>query len=127
MCSPLIAVQSVLSPEDTPVGIATVSFFQMFGGALFAGLSQTVFNEQLVKQLMRNVPDIDIGRLLAAGTIAVRQVSSPEQLPGVLQSYNVAILDTFYLSAAVAATSFIFALGLPWISIKGKSLAAAPV
>src|SRR5206468_526874 len=114
--SPLIAVQSVLSPEDTPVGIATVSFFQMFGGALFAGLSQTVFNEQLVKQLMKNVPDVDLGKLLAAGTIAVRQVALPEQLPGVLQSYNVAILDTFYLSAAVAAVSFAFALGLPWIN-----------
>jgi hypothetical protein len=109
------------------VGIATVSFFQMFGGALFAGLSQTVFNEQLVKQLMKNVPDVDLGKLLAAGTIAVRQVALPEQLPGVLQSYNVAILDTFYLSAAVAATSFVFALGLPWISIKRKSVAAGTV
>lgn len=36
---PIMAVQTVLSAKDTPVGIATVSFFQMFGGALFAAIS----------------------------------------------------------------------------------------
>jgi hypothetical protein len=121
---PLIAVQSVLSPTDTPVGIATVSFFQMFGGSLFAALSQTIFNEQLIKELMNNVPDINIGALLAAGTIGFHKIVEPAQLGGVLQSYNVAILDTFYLAAAVTAASFVFALGLPWISMKGKTVAA---
>jgi hypothetical protein len=114
-------VQSVLSPSDTPVGIATVSFFQMFGGSLFAALSQTIFNEQLAKELMKNVPDIDLGALLAAGTAGLHQIVKPEQLDGVLQSYNVAILDTFYLAAAVTGISFFFALGLPWISVKRKS------
>ncbi|KAF2035937.1 MFS general substrate transporter [Setomelanomma holmii] len=120
---PLIAVQSVLSPADTPVGIATVSFFQMFGGSLFAALSQTIFNEQLVKELSKNVPDINVGALLAAGTIGFHKVVQPAQMAGVLQSCNVAILDTFYLAAVVTATSFVFALGLPWISVKSKSVA----
>ena len=120
--APMIAVQSVLSPEDTPIGLSTVTFFQMFGGALFAALSQTVFNEQLLKQLMRNVPDIDIQALLMAGTVGIHKVASLEQLPGVLQSYNVALMDTFYLGAATSAVAFCVALGLPWKSVKGKSL-----
>lgn len=122
--SPLIAVQSVLSQADTPIGIATVTFFQMFGGSLFAALSQTIFNEQLLKELMKNVPSIDIQALLAAGTIGLHKVTSPEQLPGVIQSYNVALMDTFYLAAATSAVGFCFALWLPWISVKGKNLAA---
>lgn len=122
--SPLIAVQSVLSPEDTPIGIAAVSFFQMFGGSLFIAISQTIFNEQLVKELMKNVPTINVPALLAAGTIGLHKVATPEQLPGVIQSFNVALMDTFYLGAATAAMSFLFSLGLPWISVKGKNLAA---
>jgi hypothetical protein len=117
-------VQSVLSPQDTPVGIATVTFFQLFGGALFAALSQTIFNKQLEQALVRFVPDIDLGVILAAGTLGFHKVVKPEQLAGVLQSYNIAVLDTFYLAAAVTAVGFLFSLGVPWISVKGKNLAA---
>lgn len=124
---PLIAVQSVLSPTDTPVGISTVSFFQMFGGSLFAGISQSIFNEQLVKELMRNVPSIDLKALLAAGTIGFHKIVNSDQLPGVLQSYNIALLDTFYLAAAITAVSFFFALALPWVNVKGKNPAGAVV
>lgn len=123
--SPLIAVQSVLSPENTPIGISTVTFFQMFGGSLFIAISQTIFNEQLLKELMKNVPSIDIRALLAAGTIGLHKVATPDQLPGVIQSFNVALMDTFYLGAATAAISFFVSLGLPWISVKGKNLAAS--
>ncbi|KAJ4372060.1 hypothetical protein N0V83_003833 [Neocucurbitaria cava] len=122
--SPLIAVQSVLSPADTPIGISIVTFFQMFGGSLFVALSQTIFNEQLSKELVKNAPGIDIQALLAAGTFGIREVVSPEQLPGVLQSYNAAITDTFYLSASTTAIAFFVALGLPWINVKKKSLTA---
>ncbi|KAF2683133.1 MFS general substrate transporter [Lentithecium fluviatile CBS 122367] len=119
---PMIAVQAVLSPADTPVGIAIVTFFQMFGGALMAALSQTIFNEQLLKQLARNVPGIDVGALLAAGTSAIHKVVTPEQLPGILESYNAALLDPFYLGAAVTALSSVCALGLEWVNVKGKTL-----
>ena len=71
---------------------------------------------------MKNVPGIDIRALLAAGTIGIDQVASPEQLPGVIQSYNVALTDVFYLAAAASAVAFLVALGLPWISVKQKGL-----
>lgn len=122
MTAPLVAVQAVLPAKETPVGISTITFFQMFGGALTAGLSQTIFNERLVKELVRNVPGIDIGKLLAAGTAAIQKVVSADQLPGVLESYNTAILDTFYLGAGVTAAAFVCAFGLEWVSLKGKNL-----
>lgn len=124
MTGPLLAVQSVLSPADTPVGVATVSFFQMFGGAFFTGVSQTIFNQQLIKELLKNVPGVDIAQLLAAGTAAVHKVASPDELPGIVLSYNRAILDPFYLAAAVTATAFFCALGIEWINVKGKNLVA---
>jgi hypothetical protein len=122
-----MAAQTALSPKDIPIGMATVSFFQMFGSALATGLSQTIFNEQLAKQLSTNVPDADVGKLLAAGTSAIRHVTSPAQLPGVLQSYNVAILDPFYLASSLSAVAFVCAVCLPWISTKSKATAPAAV
>ncbi|KAF2871405.1 major facilitator superfamily domain-containing protein [Massariosphaeria phaeospora] len=124
LTAPLVAVQAALSPADTPVGISMVTFFQMFGGAFTAALSQTIFTETLVKELSRNVPGIDIGKLLAAGTAGVHKVVTADQLPGVLLSYNAALLYPFYLAAGLTVGSFFCALGLEWINVKGKSLVA---
>ncbi|KAF2119343.1 major facilitator superfamily domain-containing protein [Lophiotrema nucula] len=126
MTVPLISVQAVLDPERTPVGISTVTFFQMFGGAFFSAISQTIFNEQLIKQLEKNVPGVDIGKLLAAGTVGVQKVVTPAQLPGILTSYNTAMLDPFYLAAAITAVAFFCAFGLEWVDMRGKNLMAGP-
>ena len=97
----------------------------MFGGALFSAISQTIFNQQLVKQLQKNVQGADVGRLLAAGTTALHKAVTPEQMPGVLLSYNTALLNPFYLGAAVSAVAFFLAFGMEWVSVKGKNLLAA--
>lgn len=124
---PLIAIQAVLDAARTPVGIATVSFFQFFGSAFYVAISQTIFNEQLVKQLAENAPNVDVAKLLAAGTANIRNAVTPDQVHGVLQSYNTAMLDSFYLAAAICAVGFFCSFGLEWVSVKGKDLAAGGV
>lgn len=125
LTAPFIAIQAVLDPADTPVGLSTITFFQMFGGALFSAISQTIFNQQLVTQLQKNVPGVDVRQLLAAGTTALHKAVMPDQMPGVLQSYNTALLNPFYLGAAVSAVAFFLAFGMEWVSVKGKNLLAA--
>lgn len=125
LTAPFIAIQAVLDPADTPVGLSTITFFQMFGGALFSAISQTIFNQQLVKELRRNVPGVDVRQLLAAGTTALHKAVTPDQMPGVLQSYNTALLNPFYLGAAVSTVAFFLAFGMEWVSVKGKNLLAA--
>lgn len=120
--SPLVAIQAVLSAKDTPVGIAIVTFHQMFGSAFFVALSQTVFNEQLLKQLAKNVPEANVGALLAAGTARLREAVPPEQLHGVLISYNRALLDPFYVGAGISALATFCSLGIQWVNVKGKEL-----
>ena len=120
--SPLIAVQAVLNATDTPVGVALVSFFQLFGSAFFIALSQTIFNEQLLRQLAKNAPDADVGALLAAGTAQLHRAVSPEQLHGVLLSYNEALLAPFYLGAGIGGLATFVGLGIKWVNVKGKKL-----
>lgn len=124
---PLIAVQSTLSPRDMPVGLATVVFFQLFGGSVFAVVSQTIFNKQFVKALMEYAPNVDLQALLAAGTVGFHKVIQPDQTAGVVLAYNDAILDTYYLGVAITAIAFLFAIGLPWISVKDKKAAVGTV
>lgn len=76
---------------------------------------------------MRRMPNIDLGAEIRAGTIAFHKVVAPDQLQNVLQSYNVALLDPFYLAAAASAVSFCFAVGLPWVGVKGKAPSAETV
>ncbi|PVI02421.1 MFS general substrate transporter [Periconia macrospinosa] len=121
---PLIAIQGVLTPAQTPVGVATVTFFQMFGGALMSAISQTIFNQQLLAELARNVPSADVATLLAAGTTAVMKVVKPDQIPAILTSYNNALVSPFYLSAALAATACLCSLGMEWVNVKGKEIGA---
>ncbi|CAI6342461.1 unnamed protein product [Periconia digitata] len=124
MTVPLIAIQGILTPSQTPVGIATVTFFQMFGGALMTAISQTIFNQQLLHHLALNVPDVDVAALLAAGTASVMKVVEPAQVPGILLSYNAALVSPFYLAAALGATACVCSLGLEWKSVKGKEVVA---
>jgi hypothetical protein len=111
-------------PSRYSVGLATVSFFQTSAALASRRFHRPFFNEQVLKELAINVPDINVDALLAAGTTDVYKIASPQQLPGILQSYNVALMDSFYLDSATSAIAFLTALALPWMSMKGKNLAA---
>lgn len=43
---------------------------------------------------------------------------SRAQLPGVLDAYNKAINETFYLAAGASFATFVFAWGMGWKSVK---------
>ncbi|KAG6017969.1 hypothetical protein E4U41_004082, partial [Claviceps citrina] len=47
---------------------------------------------------------------------------SKEFLPVVLEAYNGAVTQTFYVSAAMAALSVVGAVLVPWNSVKGKKV-----
>jgi hypothetical protein len=123
---PLIAIQATLTGSDTPIGIALLTFTQFLGGSIFVSVAQTVFAGGLKSQIAKNVPGLDGAYLLQIGSAAVRKVVSSEDLPGVLMSYNSALVNCFYLAAGIAAAGFVTALFIDWKSIKGTNLMAGP-
>lgn len=116
---PYVATQTVLKPEDIPVGTSLLQCFQFLGAAVYLAVAQSVFENSVHSRLRSDGFDEQfILRLQNAGSAGVRDTVSDAQLPDVVSSYNFGITRTFYVATSVAAVSFIFAAGLRWKSVK---------
>lgn len=122
---PLIAAQTVLKIEDVPTGTATMVFTQSLGGALFISVGQNVFNNELIKGLVANVPGIDPSMILKIGATTIKDMFDAKTLPLVLVVYNEALIKTYYASLAMAILGTICACGVEWVSVKGKKVEMA--
>jgi len=121
----LIAVQAALPLEDVPIGTAIMMFSQTLGGALFISVGQNVFTNQLIKNLVKNVPDLNPGLVISTGATELQHIISSEFLPRVLSAYNTAIVQCFYVSVAMAAFSLLGSVFVEWKSVKGKKIEMA--
>ncbi|KAK6343852.1 hypothetical protein TWF696_007507 [Orbilia brochopaga] len=122
MQQPLIAVQTVLPSKDIATGTAVIIFAQTLGGALAVSIAQNVFNNQLLKNLAKEVPNLDPAIVLVTGATSLKETLPSEFLSGVLSAYNLSLTQTFYISVAFMGLSIIGALGMEWISVKGKKI-----
>lgn len=118
----LVAVQTALPAKDIPIGTAIMMFTQTLGGALFISVGQNVFTNQLIKNLGTVVPDLDPKIVLAVGATELKNVIEEKFLAGVLQAYNLALTQTFYVSVAAASLSIIGAAFVEWKSMKGQQV-----
>lgn len=124
----MVAAQTVLSDADIPVGTSAVVFFQTLGGALFVSVALNIFTNTFRKGLEDlGIPTASIEILLRTGATAIRDSKefAPEQLPGVIQAYHEAIMESFYASVATGIIAFLGSLGLEWKSVKGKKIEMA--
>lgn len=118
----VLVVQTVLPQEWVPVGSACVQFFQAFGGAIFVGVSQTLFQNGLIDELKAADLGIDPTIFINSGASEVRNIlekmGRKDAIPAVLEAYMVGLRDTFYVALAMAALAFLMTLGLQWKSVK---------
>jgi hypothetical protein len=104
--------------------MSTLVFSQVFGGAVFLSVGQTIFSGGLLSALAKYAPDVDAKKVVEAGATAIKTVVKPAQVAGVIEAYNHAINRNFYLSAGCGAGLFIFSLGMGWVNIKKKKAVA---
>ncbi|KAJ5320220.1 hypothetical protein PENANT_c010G03433 [Penicillium antarcticum] len=122
---PYVATQTVLKPEDIPVGTSLLQCFQFFGASVNLAIAEAIFENKLVSRLHSwGFEELEIEKILSAGSAEARSVVSPEHIPGVLDAYNYAITRTFYVATSVAAIAFLLSLGIRWRSVKPKPEAA---
>ena len=121
----LIAAQTVLPIQDVPIGTSVINFALTLGGAMFISVAQNIFTNRLVANLASGVPNISSYLVLDTGATSLKtavEEIDPGSLGGVLTAYNNAITQTYYVSVAMAALSMFGALGMEWVSVKGKKL-----
>ena len=114
-----LAAQTVLKPEDVPVGVSLMFFGQSLGGAVFICVAQNIFIQQLFQNLRGVVGDANASLLEHVGATDLRNYVPSELLSPTLVAYNKSITTTFYVAVAIASLSIIPALTFEWKSIKG--------
>lgn len=111
------AAQTVLSRADSPTGVALMMFGMTLGGSIFSSVAQNILNNRLVSGLT-GIPDFDPKSIVNTGATQLRMVLPEMYLPRVLQVYNGALTDTFYIAVAAGCLSLVGALSMEWRSVK---------
>ncbi|MGE5270316.1 MAG: MDR family MFS transporter [Thiohalocapsa sp.] len=124
----IVPVQNALAIEDTGIGLATVMFFRLIGGAFGVAL--------LTALLMAGLNDAILG-LPGASTLGPNPAltllhsqfgaDAGQSLPaGVAAAVGAAFELVFFSAAAIAAATFIGALWLNEIPLRGAAPLTAP-
>jgi hypothetical protein len=121
---PIIAVQTVLSLEDVPVGTACVIFFQSLGGALFISVGQNVFQNGIIRGTHKFAPGLDPQILLRAGATEIKSTLTKagmlDEYQGALKAYMVGLIDTYRVAVACVAAAAVAAFFFEWRSVKDE-------
>ena len=120
----LIAAQTVLHIDDVPIGTSVIMFTQTLGGALMISVAQNIFTNRLLSNLAARVPDVDPKIVLSTGATSLAKAIGAKDLAQVLLAYNSAIMQTWYVSVAMASLTIIGSLLMEWKSVKGKKIEA---
>ena len=94
---------------------------------MMLSVAQNVFQNRLLAHLATGFPGLDPSTVLGAGVTNLQDVVPPEYLPSVLEAFNQALTQTFYVGAAMASLSIFGGVGIEWKSVKGQSAQVATV
>ncbi|KAI0521401.1 MFS general substrate transporter [Xylaria bambusicola] len=114
MLTPQVAVPLT----DMAMATSILSFSQTLSSSIFLAVAQNVFQNQLIKNLAAQAPEVDAAAVINQGATALRKTVTAEQLPTVLVAYNEAIIQTFYVAVAVSALSVFGPVFMDWLSLK---------
>ncbi|KAJ6790271.1 hypothetical protein PWT90_06587 [Aphanocladium album] len=115
---PVIAIQTVLKEEEMPIGTSALNFAVFLGGSVLVTVSQTIFEQQLIKKLLKIEPNLDTSSLSGSSATSLRDIVPAARQHEALAAYNDSMRAIWYLGLAVAALAFCGSFGLGWQSVK---------
>lgn len=110
---PILAVQVVLNKPDIPSGLVMIMFFQMLGGALAPSVGQNLFTDGLLRNL-RTVQGVDGAAVVAAGAGGFREVVPPKLTNAVVNAFNSALRNVFWVALATPTLAWITSWAMEW-------------
>lgn len=122
---PLLAIQTVLEPQEIPVATALVLFMQLFGAAVFVSVGQSILTNRLVSYVSQNIPGIDTWTVAQFGATALTQSVPPQYVHGVDQTYNDGLVKVFFICVVMGCCTAFESVSMEWKSVKGKKTEAA--
>lgn len=128
-----LAVQAVLSREDTSVGIALLMFGHTLAGfnliawinltirAVATAIAEAIFINSFLHELLRRLPNLNPQVVISAGPIGIRQIVPPEDLGDVTEAFQVAFRNVALVSLSFSCVAFLTAFGIEGKNIKGMN------
>jgi Major Facilitator Superfamily len=112
-----VGVQCALDRKDVPTGASLVFLCQSLGGSIFVSVANNIFDNKLAQGL-QHIAGLNPAQVVNIGATELRSLVKPSLLPQVLEVYNAAIVNAFYVAVAVSCTAAIGAVFMPWLSVK---------
>ncbi|RAH81279.1 MFS general substrate transporter [Aspergillus japonicus CBS 114.51] len=113
------------TPEDMSQVASIVNFFVTVGGSFFLSAAQSAFNNQLLQEMARRLPDLDPSMVLGVGATQIRQAYTPSQVPVVIDAYVVGLKAVFAITVAAFGVSTIVGFFGSWKRLHADSLKKA--
>ncbi|KAK8152844.1 major facilitator superfamily domain-containing protein [Phyllosticta citrichinensis] len=115
-----IAIQTVLSRIDVPMGTTLLFFSQQLGGAVFVAVGQSIFTNDLIRGVS-GLTDLNPRSITAIGATELQQRVPADVLPQVLAAYNDALVQAFQVGLAMACLSILGSAAVEWRSVKSAN------
>jgi hypothetical protein len=100
--------------------MALITFSQSFGASLFLSLGETIYSNSFGNLIHEYAPSVNVTEVTDAGATRFRGFVSGADLEGILVAYAESIDRVFYMAAGLAASCFVFALGMGWKDLRKK-------
>lgn len=123
---PIIIGQASAPAEDLAEVTAIILFFQTVGGAFLVSASQSAFVNVLIKTVPYSAPGVDPLRLIATGATELRNVFTPEELPGILVAYMRGLKISFAVALGSTAMALVVVLFSKWKRLNPAAITGAP-
>ncbi|KAL4728102.1 hypothetical protein ACLX1H_004834 [Fusarium chlamydosporum] len=115
---PQMAVQTVLTAEDVPLGLSIILFAQSFGPAVMVPIAQVLFTHQLSVNLESLAPDFNQRNLSDSGLSELISHVPIAETGTVLVAVNESLAQTWYLIVGLASMAIVGSLTMEWRSVK---------
>ncbi|KAL4755900.1 major facilitator superfamily domain-containing protein [Aspergillus foveolatus] len=115
-----IAVQATLSPGDVNLGIGVILFGQSMGPAVFIGIAQVIFTNELSSSLRDIVPGLTPADIEYHGLGDLKELVPVQRWDEAVIGIDRSLVRTWYLTVALACTTIVGSLLIEWRSIKQK-------
>ena len=88
--------------------------FQTVGGAFTTSAAQAAFVNQLIAKLPSTAPTVDPALVISTGATQLREVFTPEELPGIILAYMHGLKAVFAVGIGIAGAACLCTAFIPW-------------
>ncbi|KAL9111175.1 MAG: hypothetical protein Q9227_004438 [Pyrenula ochraceoflavens] len=119
--APVMALQTILKPNDLPIGVAAIAFGATMGNAVWIVVSAALFQNRLEEEVASQGLGLANTTMLEhSGLSEIRDIVGAERLLDVLMGYDRAIMQTLYLPVGLAVATLLGSALMDWKPVKKK-------